>query len=87
MPTPTPSVPSQLNVEAQSSIQSTARGTNNEQDANKEKPASVAAGNNNLFYKLLNTSKQNRRLVQLRTGIPNQTFIEQIVMKLNLNGY
>lgn len=26
-------------------------------------------------------------MVRLRTGIPDQTFIEQIVMKLNLNGY
>ena len=26
-------------------------------------------------------------MVQLRTGIPDQAFIEQIVMKLNLNGF
>ena len=26
-------------------------------------------------------------MVQLREGIPDETFIEQILMKLNLNGY
>ena len=26
-------------------------------------------------------------MVQLRDGIPDETFIEQILMKLNLNGY
>lgn len=34
---PTPSTAPQLNVEAQNSMQSAARGTNNEQEANKEK--------------------------------------------------
>lgn len=26
-------------------------------------------------------------MVQLRAGIPDETFVEQITMKLNLNGY
>ena len=40
-----------------------------------------------LFYKLLDCKKANRKMVQLRDGIPDETFIEQILMKLNLNGY
>jgi len=40
-----------------------------------------------LFYKLLDCRKSNRKVVQLREGIPDETFVEQIVMKLNLNGY
>ena len=40
-----------------------------------------------LFYKLLDCKKENRKMVQLRDGIPDETFIEQILMKLNLNGY
>jgi len=40
-----------------------------------------------LFYKLLDCKVDNRKMVQLRDGIPDETFIEQILMKLNLNGY
>jgi len=40
-----------------------------------------------LFYKLLDCKRDNRKMVQLRDGIPDETFIEQILMKLNLNGY
>lgn len=40
-----------------------------------------------MFYKLLDCKRSNRQMVQLREGIPDETFVEQIAMKLNLNGY
>jgi len=41
----------------------------------------------NLYLKLLDCKKSNRQMIKLVEGIPDETIIEQIVMKLNLNGY
>ena len=40
-----------------------------------------------LYYKLLDCKKKNRQMIQLVEGIPDETIIEQVVLKLNLNGY
>jgi hypothetical protein len=40
-----------------------------------------------LYFKLLDCKKQNRQMIQLYEGVPDDTVIEQIVTKLNLNGY
>lgn len=61
-----------------------------------EKNADEKSPDQNLFYKLLKFQKSgdfgdckqnNRKMVQLKEGIPDETFIEQILLKLNLNGY
>jgi len=40
-----------------------------------------------LYFKLLDCKKQNRQMIQLYENVPDDTVIEQIVTKLNLNGY
>ena len=41
-----------------------------------ENPGQADKTPSNLFYKLLDVSSKNNKLVQLREGIPDETFIE-----------
>jgi hypothetical protein len=60
----------------------------NEQISSLETPAhNQGYPLSHLYFKLLDCKKQNRQMFQLHEGVPDDTIIEQIVIKLNLNGY